>query len=380
MQRQADIVLVGHPFAPIGRGEDVRCTYRALKKVGIKPKVLDLYALQKPEGVLQYQLASDITASMGRINIFHLNGNEIPQALAHLRAKGAYGGYNIVYPQWELSRYPLEWKANLELFDEVWAPTKFVFDALSSVIKKPLAHVPLSCQVELSSILGRRYFGLPESCYTFLFFFDLRSYSQRKNPEAVVDSFKKLVQKKPGSKVALVIKLNGSERAPSQLKLLKERVESLGNRVILINRTITDNEIKNLVRCCDCFVSLHRSEGFGRGLAEAMFLGKPVIATGYSGNLDFMNRNNSFLIDYELIDLKKGDYPYWQGQKWADADTEQAAYYMISLASDPSLGYEMGKIAARSVFQSVGCRITGLNYINRVLRINNNEPRRDLYI
>lgn len=378
MLRKADIVLVGHPFAPIGRGEDVRCTYRALKKVGIQPKVLDLYALQKPEGQLQHQLASELTDSTGQVNIFHLNGNEIPQALAHLHAKGAYGGYNIIYPQWELSRYPSEWGANLELFDEVWAPTNFVFEALSPVVKKPLAHVPLGCQVELSSMLGRRYFGLPESCYTFLFFFDFRSYSQRKNPEAVVDSFEKLVQKMPGSKVALVIKLNGSELAPVQLNLLKERVESLGDRVILINRTITDNEIKNLVRCCDCFVSLHRSEGFGRGLAEAMFLGKPVIATGYSGNLDFMNTNNSFLIDYELIDLKEGDYPYWQGQKWADADTEQAAHYMASLVSNPSMGYEIGKIATISVSQSVGFRGTGLNYIDRVSRINDDGERKEV--
>lgn len=373
MLKKADIVLVGHPFAPIGRGEDVRCTYRALKKVGIQPKVLDLYALQKPEGPLQRQLASELTDSTGQVNIFHLNGNEIPQALAHLQAKGVSGGYNIVCPQWELSRYPSEWATNLELFDEVWAPTKFVFDAISPVVRKPLALVPLGCQVELSSILGRRYFGLPESDYTFLFFFDFRSYSQRKNPEAVVESFEKLVQKMPNSKAALVIKLNGAELAPAQFNLLQERVKLLGNRVILINRTITDNEIKNLVRCCDCFVSMHRSEGFGRGLAEAMYLGKPVIATRYSGNLHFMNTNNSFLIDYELIDLKEGDYPYWQGQQWADADTEQTAHYMAALVSNPSLGYEMGKIAATSVSQSVGYRATGLNYIERISRLNDQQ-------
>ena len=373
MVTQSDVVLIGHPFAPIGRGEDVRCTYRALRMVGVHPKVLDLYALQKPVGLLQHQLAGELTSSTGRVNIFHINGDEVPQVLAHMDAKGGYRGYNIIYPQWELSRYPPAWATNLELFDEVWAPSGFVFEALSPVIKRPLAHVPLGCQVELSSMLGRRYFGLPEVCYIFLFFFDFRSYSERKNPEAVVRSFEKLVQKMPRSKVALVIKLNGSESAPAEFNLLKERVESLGERVILINSTITDNEIKNLVRCCDCFVSLHRSEGFGRGLAEAMFLGKPVIATAYSGNLDFMNKNNSFLVNYKLINLREGDYPYWQEQKWADADTDEAAHYMASLVSDPSFGYEVGKRAVISVYQSVGFRVSGLRYIDRITRINENR-------
>lgn len=370
MLNNTDLVLVGHPFAPIGRGEDVRCTYRALRTIGAQPKVLDIYALHHPQGSLEHHMANHLTDSSGSINIFHLNGNEIPQATAHLRAKGITGGYNIVYPQWELSIYPKEWAENLDLFDEIWAPTQFVYDAIAPVVNKPLFHVPLACQVELTSFLGRRYFGLPESAYIFLFFFDFRSYSQRKNPEAVIESFEILVRKMPKSNVALVIKLNGAELEPEKFQRLKERVDPLGEKVIFINQTISDNEIKNLVRCCDCFVSLHRSEGFGRGLAEAMYLGKPVIATSYSGNMDFMDANNSFLIDYELIDLKEGDYPYWQGQKWADANVEQAAYYMALLVSDPVEGYKLGKISASSVMQNIGYRVTGLNILNIISHNN----------
>ena len=253
MLEKIDIVLIGHPFAPIGRGEDIRCTYRALKKVGINPNVLDIYALQRPEGAMQHQLARELTVSTGHINIFHLNGDEIPQALDHIQAKNSLEGYNIIYPQWELSIYPPEWALNLELFDEIWAPTNFVFNAIAPKVNTHLVHVPLSCQVELSSIQGRRYFGLPESPYIFLFFFDFRSYSQRKNPEAVVESFEKFVNKNPSSNVNLVIKLNGAEFAAEQFECLQERVKSLGDKVTMINRTVTDNEIKNLIRCCDCF-------------------------------------------------------------------------------------------------------------------------------
>lgn len=371
LNKSTDIVLIGHPFAPIGRGEDIRCTYRALQKTGIQPKVLDLYGLQKPEGTLQHRIAAGLTKTTGFVNIFHLNGDEVPQALAHIKAQAILHGYNIVYPQWELSKYPALWAANLDFFDEIWAPTRFVFDALSHAAKKPVFHVPLSCQVELPAMYGRRYFGIPESTYAFLFLFDFRSYSQRKNPEAILDSFGQLVRKIPSSQASLVIKLNGSENAPNQLKALEERLRAFGDKVVLINHTMTDNEVKNLIWCCDCFISLHRSEGFGRGLAEAMFLGKPVIATKYSGNLDFMTDDNSFLVDYELIDLKEGDYPYWQGQQWANADTEQAAHYMAELVQNPSIGYDLGGYSAISVTKSVGYRSAGIKYARRISEITN---------
>src|SRR3546814_12429317 len=93
---------------------------------------------------------------------------------------------------------------------------------------------------------------------------------------------------------------------------------SLRTRVVLINRQMDDNDTKNLLRCCDCFVSLHRSEGFGRGLAEAMYLGKPVIATRYSGNLDFMDERTAYLVDHELVPVQTGEYPFAEGQHWAD--------------------------------------------------------------
>lgn len=369
MQTVPDTVLVGHPFAPIGRGEDVRCTFRALREVHATPHVLDVYDIHCPEGQLQREIDTRRTNTLGAVNIFHLNGDEIEQALRHLQADaGRQQRVDIIYPQWELSRYPLEWVAQLERFDEIWAPTRFVFDALAPLVKKPLIHVPLACQVELSSMLGRRYFSLPEASYTFLFFFDFRSYSRRKNPEAVLDSFEKLLKRMPGAATNLVLKLNGADQAPVQVAQLKENIKSFDGRVQIIERTMSDNEVKNLVRCCDCFISLHRSEGFGRGLAEAMFLGKPVIATAYSGNMDFMDNSNSMLVDYTLIELRNGDYPHWQEQHWADADSDQAAYYMAQLLSRPAQGYELGRRAARSIVQSVGFRRSGMQYAGEIAR------------
>jgi glycosyltransferase involved in cell wall biosynthesis len=122
-----------------------------------------------------------------------------------------------------------------------------------------------------------------------------------------------------------------------------------------------DREIRSLVGQCDCFVSLHRSEGFGRGLAEAMLMGKPVIATGYSGNLDFTNEENRCLVDYVLVPVGEAEYPFGAGQLWAEADVDMAAGFMRAVVNDPALAREKGAAGARYIrryhsFAAIGAR------------------------
>lgn len=361
-----DIGLVGHPFAPIGRGEDLRCTFRALQKIALDPAVFDLYSIHKPCGEVQRKLNLRLVSEPCRVNIFHLNGDEIPQALDHVAKKGFDRSFNIIYPQWELSSYPQIWADNLDRFDEIWAPSQFIFEALKPVVKKPLFGVPVSCEVELSEILPRSDFGISESAYTFLFFFDFRSYWQRKNPNGVIDAFERALDLTKNQNISLVMKVNGAELAPEKLMELRRRVQPMGKKVVIIDQTLTDNQIKNLVRCCDCFISLHRSEGFGRGMSEAMFLAKPVIATRYSGNIDFMRPDNSMLIDYQLIDVLEGEYPYWEKQHWADADTNQAAKCMQALVENPAAGQTLGRKAAQTILTDVGYLSVGLKIQNRL--------------
>lgn len=143
----------------------------------------------------------------------------------------------------------------------------------------------------------------------------------------------------------------------------------LDEKLILIDKRLSDNEIKNLIRSCDSFVSLHRSEGFGRGLTEAMYLGKPVIGTGYSGNLDFMNCENSILVDYKMIPVEKAQYPYYLDQYWADADIEQAKNYMEKLTTDMSYCSDLGKRAKIKIRKDFSYRATGLNYLSRIRQL-----------
>jgi glycosyltransferase involved in cell wall biosynthesis len=372
--KENSLVLVGHPFAPIGRGEDVRCIFRSLKKVGVAVSIYDIYSFYKPDEGMKREFFSYLTSELGSVNIFIINGDEVKPVMKHLREKIKKDSYNIIYPQWELGIYPQEWADALNLFDEIWAPSRFVFESISKKVAKPVFHMPLPTEVKISYFLGRRYFGIPEFPYIFLFFFDMRSYIQRKNPFGLIAAFEKLCSIRPNKDFRLVIKLSRGEEAKKRSDDLQRFISLIEtsrwkDRIIIIDKVLTDNEIKNLVRCADCFVSLHRSEGYGRGLAEAMFLSKPVIATGYSGNLDFMNDENSILIGYKLIDVGEGDYPHSNGQVWAEPNIEEAAEWMAKLVDDPEFGRKLGEKASRHIRTHFGLRASGLRYMERLRRI-----------
>ena len=363
----SDIALVGHPFAPIGMGEHVRCVFRALRSVGLSPGIVDIYGLNPPEPDAQEELAPYIAPATRRLNVFHINGDEVDLALATLDYRpGPPDAYNVIYPAWELARYPEVWARELDRFDEIWAPSRFIQQSIAPMVKRPVVHMPLACEVILSYFLGRRAFGIPESAYAYLFFFDLRSYASRKNPDAVVAAFRKLLSRRPYADCVLVLKVNGADVAPEALATLRGRLADLRDRVVLIDRTLTDTEVKNLVRCTDCFVSLHRSEGFGRGISEAMYLGKPVICTAYSGNMDFTSADNALLVDFDLVPLKEGDYPHWSEQVWAEPDVDHAVRHMADLLDDHQRGRDIGRRAAICMKREFSYRASGVRYLDRI--------------
>jgi glycosyltransferase involved in cell wall biosynthesis len=127
--------------------------------------------------------------------------------------------------------------------------------------------------------------------------------------------------------------------------------------------------MKNLLRCSDCFISLHRSEGFGLGLSEAMSLGKPTIATRYGGNVDFMNESNSCLVDYKLEPVGDNCYPHWQGQYWAEADVDQAFCYMLELLRDRHKRKRIGDNAKIQTRKQLSYASIGQLYENRIFEV-----------
>lgn len=359
------ITLVGHPFAPIGMGEHLRATYRSLASVGLDVAVRDVYGLNTPDPAIKAELDGHVVQDFSEINIFCLNGDEIQPALGHMQTDLPRMSLNIVYPLWELSCYPPVWAEQLEKFDETWAPSKFIHGALQNAVRKPVIHLPLSGEIRVGKLFGRRYFGIPESSFVFLFFFDFTSYVDRKNPLATVRAFDKLRESQPSEDLCLVIKTKGGRSDSPAYQRFCELLPSF-DRIMIIDELLAEDEIRSLIWCSDCFVSLHRSEGFGFGLSSAMFLGKPVVATGYSGNLDYMAATNSCLVDYALCPVPAGAYPFWEGQVWADPDVEHARTYMEKVILEPDWTREIGEVASRHIRTHFSYRACGLRYVARM--------------
>lgn len=370
-----ELSLVGHPFSPIGMGEHVRKTYQALSSVGVGPKsIIDIYQLNNDMQVLfSASQVQNIILNNGfqDINIFHINGDEVEQTLAHLGCEGLNHGYNIIYPAWELSKYPLEWAKQLDRFDEIWAPSNFIKDALEKSCKKKVIHMPLACDVNIKTYYPRKFFSIPENKYTFLFFFDLRSFASRKNPFGILEAFKKLLSKAPSSKAHLVLKIHGVYESEKSSQFFEKFKSEMGMNLTVIDGVLSEDQIRSLVLCTDSFISLHRAEGFGRGIAEAMMLGKPVIATAWSGNLDFMKKSNSLWVDYELIPIADGEYPFWHGQHWADPDIHQAVSLMQYLIDNPEEGQKIGHQARLDMQKDYGLMSIGVAYRERLEKIKN---------
>ena len=243
--------------------------------------------------------------------------------------------YNIGFWFWELEKFPAAWQGALDLVDEVWVSSSFVQRAVSGAAGgKPVRLIPYPLEITLSRPYSRGEFGLSEEPFTFLFNFDYYSFVERKNPAALIKAFRKAFPDERD--VSLVLKTTGAQRAPDAVAALKHLAAS-DPRIVFLDDSLEREAMWGLLSIADAYVSLHRSEGLGLGLAESMLLGKPVIGTGYSGNMDFMNADNSLLVDYRLVDIPEGAYPHSAGQQWADPDIDNAATCMRRIRNDADL-------------------------------------------
>ena len=226
--------------------------------------------------------------------------------------------YNIGYWFWELENFPDAWQYATHLVDEIWVATEFIAQAMRKSGKK-VVKIPFPLEFDLpSESMNKEYFGLNPNEFTFLFSFDFLSAIERKNPQATIKAFKQAFPQGDHS-VRLILKtMNSSHYLP-----LRKNLEALIDqdpRIEIRDEHLTQDEMRGLIRSSDCYISLHRAEGLGLGLAEAMYLGKPTIATGYSGNTEFMNSTNSMFVPYTLVPIPAGVYPNGKDQMWAEPE------------------------------------------------------------
>ena len=270
------------------------------------------------------------------VNLIHINPHELGLAFIQQDASVWNYRYNIGYWLWELEEFPDEWIPCFQCLDEIWAPSEFICNAIRKKTTLPVRCMPYYVDVHIGTIYDRKHFGIPEDKFLYLMMYDQSSCMERKNPIGVLNAFKMAFEKE-NENVGLVIKINNP--TPESRKQIRSVLDGYTN-VYLIEETLSRDEVNSLTKCVDVVVSLHRAEGFGLVLAEAMLLGTPTVATNWSSNTEFMNENVACMVDYELITIEKDMPPFKAGNRWADANLDQAAEYMKKLYEDKEY-YEM---------------------------------------
>jgi glycosyltransferase involved in cell wall biosynthesis len=360
-----DLCLVGYASLVSGRAEDLRMTALALGRHDQQWATLDRLsgAIATESG----RTAAAFASSPG-ISLLHLNADTAYFDYLFLRERGIEQSYKIGYWAWELAKFPAEWSASFAFVDEVWVASRFAYEAIATATTKPVLFMPMAVAVEApDDALKRADFGLPDDKFIFYFCFDFRSYVSRKNPLAAVGAFRRAFPKR-SAPVLLVLKTIGSEWKTEERDALLDAIRD-DSRIVMIDRELSRARAIALLDLSDCFMSLHRSEGFGRGPAEAMLLGKPVITTDYSGTHDFATRETALLVDYQLVPVGEGEYPGSTGQVWAEADTEQAAAAMQKIAADPDLARRLGSAARTRVRAFYDPALVGSRFIARMSAI-----------
>jgi glycosyltransferase involved in cell wall biosynthesis len=235
--------------------------------------------------------------------------------------------YNVGIWAWELPRFPQRWYDRFAYYDEIWVGTSFIANALAPISPLPIVRIPPVLTVDSpgSREAGRRGLRAAADEFVFLFVFDFHSHLERKNPLALIDAFKAAFA--PTDRVRLVLKCVNGDAA--QLAMLRARAADYP--IGILAGYWPGPRLRDLMAACDAYVSLHRAEGTGLTISDAMALGKPVVATGWSGNMDFMTVANSFPVQFELVEIEDNVGPYRAGEQWAEPSIEHAAALMRSV-------------------------------------------------
>ncbi len=356
--------LMGYVTSEKGMGEAARSNLRIVKSTGIRYVTNNFV----DTGSVNLEALPHNFSNKNpyRINLININADQMPYFTE--RNNGYLRGhYNIGRWEWELSSFPKEWCGSFAYLDEVWMPSRFGRDSVAEMSPLPVTCVPHSIDPDIrpDPQWTRDRFGIPPDVFVYLFFFDFHSLLERKNPIGLIRAFKQAFGDRKD--VLLLIK---SMHADSEDALQQLRTEIQTANVRMFNDVLPRQATHSLMQISDCYVSLHRSEGFGLTLSEAMMCGKPVIATGYSGNIDFMTEDNSFLVPYRLIEIERDHGPYKKGCVWADPDLSRASEFMLKVFEDRAgtrevagrgRAHVLAKLHPRVIAESVTSRLNSLS-------------------
>lgn len=315
--------LLGHFESEKGVGEGARSNLRIIQATAV-PYVVNNWVDPDSSNV-ENAPEKPTSKNPFQTNLLTVNADQFVH-FANVHPSYMRGRFNIGYWAWELPEFPDEWATSFGYADEIWTPSQFTRDAIASCSPVPVKVVPhsLDPDMRIEGVADRAKFGLGSDIFVFLFLFDFHSYMERKNPLGLIEAYKNAFGNRRD--VQLLIKSSHGDVHKEALSALQQACS--GSNVRLMDCVLSREDKQELMMAADCYVSLHRSEGFGLTLAEEMMLGKPVIATAYSGNVDFMSEDDSFLVPYKLITIDQTHGPYKAGYHWAQPDLDYASDLM----------------------------------------------------
>jgi glycosyltransferase involved in cell wall biosynthesis len=357
--------VIGWPRTENGIGEDVRVGFDALTSQGLDAIIVDA-SLRAPPAPQQKDLGYDQytrDAPVFNTDIVYLDAATQFRYYFHdfMNSRDISGRRIIAVSPWELARWPEDLGFALDHVDEFWAASRFIFDAFSPYFGRDAIHLAPPAVVVPEAELDEFDFSKIDEPLVFLTTFDGLSSIHRKNPFAAVKAFVAAFPIEKFGDVRLIVKtMNFSERNP-QLRELGRLIAS-DSRISLINRAMPKGELFDLVRSAHCFISLHRSEGFGRNIAEMMLFRRPVVVSNYSGNVDFCFESNSFLADGALVDVGANQYTFSQGQQWFDVAIESAVDSLRKVYLDRDLAAKKADCGRAWIRERHSLNAVGLRY------------------
>lgn len=366
--RDAPAVNVyGFLSGSLGLGQIARLYRRALLRAGVEVRSFDVTV---GPGGLQCK-GPDVVPAPARdvINLVFVNPDRFDELRPWLDAQpSGQRHYTIAMWFWELPTLPASWSEALAQVDEVWVATSFVKAAFEGRTARPVMLMPPPlAPVSAKAPADRHALGLPTDAYVFLYVFDFNSTFVRKNPCAVIDAF--LAAFPAGDEnVRLLVKSSNGLHYPALLHALLRRA-GRDRRILIRDAELDRGRMHVLQASCDAYVSLHRAEGLGLTIAEAMALGQPVIATNWSGNTDFMGIDNSIPVAYALVPVAAGQYPGDVGGVWAEPDIAAAARAMRWMADNPADAVELGRTARAAIESTLGEQRVGELMVSRLKEV-----------
>ena len=343
-KRASGVNVVGYLNAELGVGEAARSVVRLLDDASIPVWPVPLRA-EGSRGEALFRSPGGSPDLPFTQTLLCVNADMVPTTAPLMARAGLRDTRVTGLWWWETGDFPARFDLAFEWVDQVIAGSSFVAAAISKRGLAPVSPFPLPVEVGSIAATIPSEIAWPNG-FTFYFSFDYNSVFERKNPLGLVKAFSEAFAPEDGAN--LVIKTINAEQHPTDADALKRAIATRSD-ISVINGYLDEDVRNRLLAECDCYVSLHRSEGFGLTMAEAMYLGKPTIATGYSGNLDFMSEENSLLIPYRMTEIGPNALPYDPAGMWAEPDVVAASVAMRRVFDDADFARKLGEEGAKSI-------------------------------